>query len=35
MEIVKRGYEPKDATAFGAQKAAEKLHAAAQEVYFC
>lgn len=34
MEIVKRGYEPKDVAAFDAQEVAEKLHAAAQEVYF-
>ena len=33
MEIVKRGYEPKDAMEFGA-KAAEKLNAAGQELVF-
>lgn len=33
MEIVKRGYEPKDAIEFGA-KAAQKLNAAAEELYF-
>lgn len=33
MEIVKRGYEPKDAMEFGS-KAAEKLNAAGQELVF-
>lgn len=33
MEIVKRGYEPKDAIEFGS-KAAEKLNAAGQELVF-
>ncbi|MDE6589426.1 MAG: DUF434 domain-containing protein [Oscillospiraceae bacterium] len=33
MEIVKRGYEPKDAVEFG-PKAAEKLNAACQELVF-
>lgn len=33
MEIVKRGYEPKDAIEFGT-KAAQKLNAAAEELYF-
>ena len=32
-EIVKRGYEPKDAMEFGA-KAAEKLNVAGQELVF-
>ena len=33
MEIVRRGYVPKDSVEFGA-KAAEKLNAAAQELVF-
>ncbi len=34
MEIVKRGYEPKDGTEFGSKKAAQKLNAAAEELYY-
>ena len=33
MEIVRRGYEPKDAVEFG-PKALQKLNAAAQELVF-
>lgn len=33
MEIVRRGYEPKDAAEFG-PKASQKLNAAAQELFF-
>lgn len=34
MDIVKRGYEPKDAAEFGTERAARALHRAAQEIYF-
>lgn len=34
MEIVKRGYKPKDGTEFGSKKAAQKLNAAAEELYY-